>query len=167
MIKIDYAPVYAPLWNTDKNFIILQGGRDSGKTITARDYLMYRNNVSRETDMIVARDSYGSLADSLYATMTEFITKHELWRFYRVRKNPLRIVNIKSKSNIYFCGIGGSDIDRTKGIKTEHEVSVVIFEELQQTKEQANYEQAIASFRRLLTDNSKVIHQKLPYLFQL
>ena len=158
MIKIDYAPVYAPLWNTDKNFIILQGGRDSGKTITARDYLMYRNNVSHETDMIVARDSYGSLADSLYATMTEFITKHNLWQFYRVRKNPLRIVNIKSKSNIYFCGIGGSDIDRTKGIKTEHEVSVVIFEELQQTKEQANYEQAIASFRRLLTDNAKVIH---------
>lgn len=158
MIKIEYAPVYEPLWNTDKHFIILQGGRDSGKTFEARDYAMVMNESLRNRDIVVARDSYGSLGDSLFASLKKFITTHKLWKHYEERKNPLRIYNNRTGTNIYFTGIGGADLDRTKGLETENPVEVVIFDELQQVREQENYEQAIASFRRLLSDTAKVIH---------
>ena len=158
MIKIEYAPVYEPLWNTNKNFIILEGGRDSGKTYEGRDYAMVQNERLSNRDIIIARDSYGSLADSLFASLKNFITKHKLWKHYEERKNPLRIFNKRTGTNIYFMGIGGADLDRTKGLETENPVEVVIFDELQQVKEQENYEQAIASFRRLLTPTAKVIH---------
>ena len=157
-MKIEYAPVYAPLWNTDKHFIIMKGGRDSGKTFDARDYSSVQNEKLTKRDIIIARDSYGSLADSLFASLKKFITKHKLWGHYEERKNPLRIYNKRNGNNIYFVGIGGADLDRTKGLETENPVEVVIFDELQQVKDQENYEQAIASFRRLLSDTAKVIH---------
>lgn len=157
-MRIEYAPIYRELWNTDKNFIILEGGRDSGKTFTARDYAMVQSETLEKRDIIVARDSYGSLGDSLFASLKKFITTHKLWWHYEERKNPLRIFNRRTGTNIYFVGIGGSDIDRTKGLETENLVEVVIFDEMQQVKEQENYEQAIASFRRLLSPTAKVIH---------
>ena len=136
----------------------MKGGRDSGKTFEARDYSMVQNESLVKRDIIVARDSYGSLADSLFASLKKFITTHKLWGHYEERKNPLRIFNKRNGNNIYFTGIGGADLDRTKGLETENPVEVVIFDELQQVKDQENYEQAIASFRRLLSDTAKVIH---------
>lgn len=157
-MKIEYAPVFNPLWHTDKHFIIMKGGRDGGKTFEARDYSMVQNEGLVKRDIVVARDSYGSLADTLFASLKKFITKHKLWSHYEERKNPLRIYNRKNGNNVYFVGIGGADMDRTKGLETENPVEVVIFDELQQVKDQENYEQAIASFRRLLSDTAKVIH---------
>lgn len=136
----------------------MKGGRDSGKTYEARDYSMVQNEGLVKRDIVVARDSYGSLADTLFASLKKFITKHKLWSHYEERKNPLRIYNKKNGNNVYFVGIGGADMDRTKGLETENPVEVVIFDELQQVKDQENYEQAIASFRRLLSDTAKVIH---------
>lgn len=158
MIKIEVASVFAEVWSTKKNFIVLGGGRTSGKTTLARDYLMSKTIELRQRDMIVCRDSYSTLADSLYSTLKKFITKHKLWQVFEVKQNPLRIRNNQTGCNIYFVGIGGADTDRTKGLETENPVEVVIFDEMQQVKEQENYEQAIASFRRLLTPTAKIFH---------
>lgn len=155
---IEVAPIYGDLWTTNRNFVILAGGRDSGKTTVARDYAMTKNEELTNRDIIVCRDSYSELADSLYTTLCKYISKHKLWNYYDNKQNPLRIINKRNGNIVYFTGIGGSDKDRTKGLETEHPVEVVIFDELQQVKEQENYEQAIASFRRLLTPTSKVIH---------
>lgn len=155
---IQYAPIYRELWTTNKNFVILRGGRASGKTTVGRDYAMFKNEQLEHRDIIVCRDSYSDLADSLYASMQKFITKHKLWGHYETRQNPLRIHNKQNGNNIYFTGIGGADKNRTKGLETENLVEVIIFDELQQVKEQENYEQAMASFRRLLSETAKVIH---------
>ena len=157
-IEVPIAPVYYEAWQTNKNFVVLEGGRASGKTTFATDYAMTKNEEFEKRDIIVCRDSYSDLADSLYASLKKFITKHKLWRFYEEKQNPLRIRNKRNGNNVYFTGIGGADKNRTKGLETENPVEVVIFDELQQVKDQENYEQAIASFRRLLTPTAKVIH---------
>lgn len=158
MIKIEVASVFAEIWKTSRNFAVLGGGRASGKTTLARDYLMAKTVELRNRDMIVCRDSYSTLAVSLYASLKKFITKHKLWNDYEIKQNPLRIRNKITQCNVYFTGIGGADKDRTKGLETENPVEVIIFDELQQVKEQENYEQAIASFRRLLTATAKIFH---------
>lgn len=155
---IETLPVFQPVWTTDKNFIILKGGRVGGKTTVSRDYAMVKSNELKGRDIIVARDSYSDLADSLYSSMLNYIAKHKLNKLYVAKQDPLRIKNMKTGNNIYFVGIGGADKSRTKGLETEHQVEVIIFDELQQVKEQENYEQAIASFRRLMSPTAKVFH---------
>lgn len=157
-MQIEYAPIYKDLWSATKNFVNLIGGRVSGKTTVARDYAMFCNEKYKSRDIIVCRDSYSDLADSLFTSLTKFITKNKLWDYYEQKQNPLRIHNKRNGNNVYFAGIGGADKNRTKGLETENKVEVIIFDELQQVKEQENYEQAIASFRRLLSNTAKVIH---------
>ena len=155
---IETPPVFEPVWTTDKNFVILSSGRDGGKTTVARDYAMVKSNELKGRDIIVARDSYSDLADSLYSSMLNYISKHKLNKIYVAKQDPLRIKNMKTGNNIYFVGIGGADKSRTKGLETEHQVEVIIFDEMQQVREQENYEQAIASFRRLMSPTAKVFH---------
>lgn len=157
-MKIECASVFAPIWTTKKTFIILKSGRVGGKTTVATDYVMAMNVSKKERDIIVARDSYSDLRDSLFASMQKFIQKHKLSVLYVVKQDPLRIKNIVNGNNIYFVGIGGADKNRTKGLDTEHPVECVLFDEMQQVKDQENYEQAMASFRRLLTPTAKVFH---------
>ena len=155
---IETAPVFQPVWTTDRNFVILKSGRDGGKTTIARDYAMVKSNEFRGRDIIVARDSYSDLADSLYASMLNYIAKHKLNKLYVAKQDPLRIKNMKTGNNIYFVGIGGADKSRTKGLETEHKVEVIIFDELQQVRDQENLEQATASFRRLMTPTAKIFY---------
>lgn len=157
-IDLEVAPVFNEFWNTDKNFIILDSGRTGGKTRVASDKAMTECSALVNRDIVVARDSYSDLRESLFATMTKFISEHKLGKFYETRQNPLRIYNKVNGNNIYFTGIGGSDKNRTKGLDTEHPVEIVIFDELQQVKDQENYEQAKASFMRLMTPTAKMIH---------
>lgn len=157
-LNINVAKVFHEFWTTDKNFIILHGGRTGGKTLVTRDKAMLDTATMVNRDVIVARNSYSDLKDSLFSSMTKFIAEHNLERYYEVRQNPLRIVNTASQNNIYFVGIGGADKSRTKGLDTQHPVEYVIFDELQQVTDQENYEQAKASFMRLLTPTAKMIH---------
>lgn len=157
-IDLEVASVFNEFWNTPKNFVILESGRTGGKTRVASDYAMTKSCTLVNRDIVVARNSYSDLKDSLYATMTKFIAEHKLGKYYETRQNPLRVVNKTNGNNIYFTGIGGSDKSRTKGLDTEHPVEVVIFDELQQVKDQESYQQAKASFMRLLTPTAKMIH---------
>lgn len=157
-LNLSIAPVFQEFWTSTKNFHILQSGRTGGKTRVGSDYAMYCTCNLKERDVIVARNSYSDLADSLYSTMCKFIETHKLGNIFVTRQNPLRIENVQTKCNIYFVGIGGSDKNRTKGLDTEHPVEVIIFDELQQVKDQESYEQAKASFMRLLTPSAKMIH---------
>ena len=157
-LNINIAPVFQKFWISEKNFHILESGRTGGKTRVGSDYAMVVTCNLRERDVVVARNSYSDLADSLYSTMCKFIAKHKLGNIFVTKQNPLRIENVQTHCNIYFTGIGGSDKNRTKGLDTEHPVEVIIFDELQQVKEQENYEQAKASFMRLLTPTAKMIH---------
>ena len=157
-LNLKIAPVFQEFWTSKKNFHILESGRTGGKTRVGSDYAMCSTCNLYERDVIVARNSYSDLADSLYSTMCKFIASHKIGNIFVTKQNPLRIENIQTHCNIYFTGIGGSDKNRTKGIETEHPVEVIIFDELQQVRDQESYEQAKASFMRLLTPTAKMIH---------
>ena len=157
-LELNIAPVFQEFWTSKKNFHILESGRTGGKTRVGSDCAMCSTCNYRERDIIVARNSYSDLADSLYSIMCKFIADHKLGNIFVTKKAPLRIENIQTHCNIYFVGIGGDDKNRTKGFETEHPVEVIIFDELQQVKDQESYEQAKASFMRLLTPTAKMIH---------
>lgn len=157
-MEIQTAKPFEELYTTEKHFIICKSGRIGGKTRALRDFAMAKNLSLPKRDIIICRDSYSDLKDSMFSALDSFITRNKLNGQFRLLQNPLRIRNLTKQSNIYFMGIGGADKSRTKSFEPEHKVEAVIFEELQQVKDQENLEQAHASFRRHLSPTGKLIH---------
>jgi hypothetical protein len=158
-MKLKVAKIFEPLFRFDKRFVYLRGGRVSGKTKVSSQMVVLLSMSEIEKDIIICRDSYSDLANSTYTELRSFIAETELEDEFEFKVAPLHIHNKRTKANIYFVGIGGADKHRTKSFKPEHKLSAVVFEELQQVKEQENLEQAHASFRRHLdVDKGMLIH---------
>lgn len=157
-MEIETIKPFEELYTTTKQLIICKSGRNAGKTRNVRDFLMTKNQELIKRDFIICRDSYSDIKDSIFASIEKYISTNKLYNTYDIRQHPLRIYNKKTKSNIYFVGIGGSDKNRTKSFETENPVEIVLFEELQQVADQESLEQAHASFRRLMSKTGKLIH---------
>jgi PBSX family phage terminase large subunit len=158
-MKLKVAKIFEPLFNFDKRFVYLRGGRVSGKTTVTGQLIILLTMANPDRDVIICRDSYSDLANSTYTELRAFISDNNLEKDFEFKVAPLYIHNKKTNSNIYFVGIGGSDKHRTKSFKPEHKLIAVLFEELQQVKDQENLEQAHASFRRHLdTEKGSLIH---------
>lgn len=150
---------------SDKPYFILYGGRLGGKTnntskISVLTMLMYPY-----FDTVVARVSYGSLGDSSYAEVQAAIMEmgDNISEQFKFKRSPLRIERVNGSGTIYFIGYGGSNTSRTKSIKTNHKIKIVILEETQELKNEENLQQALASFRRHFGEDVKVFVLGNPY----
>lgn len=138
-------------------YILGYGGRLGGKTNNTAIMAILTMLETPYTDIIVARVSYGSMADSSYAEI-----EHALSMFpqfadeFTLKKSPLRIERKNKSGTIYFIGYGGSNTSRTKSIRTQHPISMVILEETQELKDRRNLDEALASFRRHFGERVKV-----------
>lgn len=142
---------------TNKNNILMVGGRVAGKTDLAHILSLLLMLNYPYSDGICGRVSYGSMADSCFAEMQSLIEGLDILKGeFTYRKQPLRIERRNDAGTMYFIGYGGADTDRTKGLKTKHKVKFVILEETQQLKSKRNYDEAMASFRRNFGANVKV-----------
>lgn len=162
MSVIEVAEPFLPLYETKKHFAICRSGRTGGKTIAGRDFLMAKNQSCYQRDIIICRDSYSDIKDSIFSAIEKYIYKNKLQNDYEIKQNPLRIRNKRQQNNIYFLGIGGADKSRTKSFEPENKVEVILFEELQQVREQESLEQAHASFRRHMSDTGIMLHMFNP-----
>lgn len=152
------AKPYDQLLYTDKKYVILRSGRDAGKSVNTANYIVYTACKAYNEDIVLCRDSYSDMADSMYASVIKVIEQNGLSRYFSWTKQPLRITCKVTKCKIYFMGIGGSDKSRTKSFEPINpKVRLFVFEELQQVRELESLEQALASFRRHLSDNGKFI----------
>lgn len=148
-ITIEVAKPFQSILNFHHHFVMLSGGRVSGKTTITAQLLVAFTLMYPEHDIIIGRDSYSSLNTSTYAELIDYISSIGLDDSFITRTNPLKIRNIKSRCNIYFIGVGGSDKSRTRSYHTEHPLSALLIEEAQQIKDEESLNQAVASFRRL------------------
>lgn len=152
------AKPYDQMLYTDKKCIILRSGRDAGKSVNTANYIVYQACRAYNEDIVLCRDSYSDMADSMYASVIKVIENNQLSMFFKWTKQPLRITCKLTGCVIYFMGIGGSDKSRTKSFEPINpKVRLFVFEELQQVRELESLEQALASFRRHLSDDGKFV----------
>lgn len=155
---IQVPSVYEQLYETDKHFVVCSSGRTAGKSKNTADYIVYQATQAVAQDIVLCRDSYSDMADSMYASVLKSIGEQKLGMFFISKKQPLRIICTLTNCNIYFMGIGGSDKSRTKSFEPINpKVRLFVFEELQQVKDQESLEQALASFRRHISPEGKFI----------
>ena len=154
---IEIAEVFEPLFTSDFLNYILPGGRVSGKSKTTEILVGLHTATHPDEDIVIARASYGSIADSVFNETVEVLESIPAFEDQFVyRKSPLRIVRKSTGATIYFMGIGGST-DRTKGFKPKHKVGLVVLEETQELKSKEHLDQTLASLRRRFGDNCKVV----------
>lgn len=147
---------FKEIFESDKPYYWLDGGRLGGKTNNTAKVAILSQLANPYTDIIVARVSYGSLADSSYAELEACIEDMDLGDEFTLRHSPLRIVRKNNAGTIYFIGYGGSNTSRTKSIRTKHKISIVILEETQELKSKRSLDEAMASFRRHFGEDVKV-----------
>lgn len=155
---MEVAEVYKPLHTSDKRTIILYTPRVSGKTKAIIQLLTSYCVEYPNHDILVARANYNSLHDSLFSEIIVLQEELGLGNFFKPTKSPLSIT-AKTGTKIYFAGIGGADLSRTRGLKTIKKLSLVLFDETQQLPSEQNLKHALATIRRSLDDNirSKVV----------
>jgi len=144
---------------TDKHFINIPSGRISGKTKNAVLFSIIQMLSQPYNDIVITRSSYGSMTDSSFAEFESALSDmpEEIQEQFVFKHSPLRIERVNNSGSIYFIGSGGSNKDRTKGLKTSHPVKVVMVEETQEFKDKESLDQFMASVRRNFNkDNPKV-----------
>lgn len=128
---------------------MVKSGRDAGKSKFSAQYIV-KNFFQYERNILVCRANYGDLQDSMFQEITDVLEEERLIQFTEQRTRPLKIINKLNGNIIYFKGVGGADLSRTKGFKTSKKLSLIMFDELQQLPDQSNLDQALATFRRHL-----------------
>lgn len=142
---------YDQLWTTPCTYICIKSGRDAGKS-TSIAKRVFDRFTSLELDILITRSNYGDLYKSMYNEIIAILTEEHFLPFIDERRKPLKIINKLNGNIIYFEGIGGADLSRTKGFKPNKKLSLVVVDEMQQLPEQSNLDQALATFRRHLDE---------------
>lgn len=157
-MEIKIAEAFRECIKSDLKNIVLISGRAGGKTktsaIIASLLLLEQNGV----DGLVARATYGSLAQSSFSEFETILTSDlpDIGKLFKFKKNPLKITNVLNGNTIYFIGFGGSDFNRTKGFHSLNPITFAIFEETQELKDRRSLDEAMASFRRNFGENVKI-----------
>lgn len=158
MFKIRMPIAFKEIQEANCPYNVLYGGRLGGKSNNTAITAVLTMLQHPYTDVVVARVSYGSLADSSYAELEAALDGmgENIREEFVLKRSPLRMERKGGSGTIYFIGYGGSNTSRTKSIKTKHPISVIILEETQELKDKRNLEEALASFRRRFDESVKV-----------
>lgn len=151
------APYDQILHRNDVNQYILRSGRVAGKTKNSTNIALALL-IQGDGDVIFGRANYNQLRQSLFREFTNVIDEEELTPYFKVRQYPeMEVICTLNDNRLYFVGIGGSDLSRTKGFKPHKQVQMVFFDEAQQLPNQYNLDQARATLLRFLQNNGKFV----------
>ncbi len=147
---------YDQIFTTDKPYIFLKSGRLAGKTF-AVSQLVAKYFFEFDGDIVVFRSNYADIKKSIMQEILNIIVDLGLYDAIETRQKPLQIINLLNNNVMYFEGIGGADVHRTKGFKPHKPITLVVGEELQQVPTNANLKEALATFIRFYTDDTKTV----------
>ncbi len=102
------------LYQSDKRYVILEGGRGSAKSWSIADFLLLRGYENKER-ILCAREIQNSIKDSVHKLLADRITALNLDQVYRVTDKSIRCIN---GTEFLFKGLRHNvqDIKSTEGI---------------------------------------------------
>jgi phage terminase large subunit len=113
-MNIEIPDKLIPLFQTDKRFIVIYGGRGSAKSWTVADFLLLKG-MQKKRRILSTREVQNSIRDSVHKLYSDKIEQHKLNFFYTVQKD--RILG-KNGTEFIFKGLyhNEQDIKSTEGI---------------------------------------------------
>jgi len=142
-------PHFYKLWNSNKPYIIANGGRGSFKSsvVSLRLVTMVKHwtQLGKRVSVICVRENASYLHDSVYNQIRWALSMLDLDGEYSFYKSPLRITHKRTGSTFYFYG--GDDPMKLKSNIVDN-VIAVWFEEAANFKSQEVFDQANPTFIR-------------------
>lgn len=121
---IDVPEKLIPIFNSDKRFIVLYGGRDSSKSHTIARLLVLKA-LSKQCLILCTREIQKSIKTSSYALLVDIINKYNFDKLFEITIDEIRclktgskfifeglrsnVANIKSKEGIDYCWVEESN----------------------------------------------------------
>ena len=160
--EIKSMAIFKPVFSKFPMYKFLKSGRAGGKSVVGGQKIA-KVFFEEDGDIVVFRSSYQDIKQSIYQEIMNVIEDSGLYKYLEIRQKPLVVRNKINDNRMYFLGIGGADIHRTKGFKPNKGVlSLIVGEELQQIPAQTNLDEAMATFLRYLTQDGEVLYMFNP-----
>ena len=147
-------PKYKELYTTDKRYILITGGRGSGKSFEVSTFL---NLLTYEQNHRVLFTRYTMTSANL-SIIPEFIEKIDLLdvgNHFEVTNNA--IVNTQTGSDIIFKGIKTSSGTQTANLKSLQGVSTWVLDEAEELQEESIFDKIDLSIRRKDVNNRIIL----------
>jgi phage terminase large subunit len=147
-------PKYKELYNTDKRYILITGGRGSGKSFEVSTFL---NLLTYEKNHRVLFTRYTMTSANL-SIIPEFIEKIDLLEVanhFDVTNNA--IVNNQTQSDIIFKGIKTSSGTQTASLKSLQGVSTWVLDEAEELNDEVIFDKIDLSIRRKDVNNRIIL----------
>ncbi len=162
MPRLEIMDVYEPLFREAPTYKFIKSGRTAGKSFQA-GIKVVKSFFEKDDDIVVFRANLSSIGESIHNEILDVIDTLGLIDEVEIRKKPLRVHNKINGNIIYYLGVGGADLHRTKGFKPhKRRLSLIVGEELQQIADQRNLDEAMATFLRYLMDYGEVLYLMNP-----
>lgn len=142
-------PHFYKMWNTNKPYIILNGGRGSFKSsvisLKLATMVKKQTQLNHQVNFILIRENASYLHDSVYKQMEWAFTQLNMFDEFLYFKSPMRIVHKRMGSTFYFYG--GDDPMKLKS-NIVGNVMAVWYEEAANFKGREVFDQANPTFIR-------------------
>lgn len=136
MIKIDFPPFerlvnkpFKDLLKNDDRYILLYGGRLSGKSVASIRYLIIRCLIEPYFKCILVRKVYDTIKDSMFEAIKYEVDTLGLNDLFTFKENPMTITCING--NVFIC----KGLDKPDKLKSIKEPNFVWYEEGNQITE--------------------------------
>lgn len=156
--------VYKEIFYDNYRYFILSSGRISGKTSILVALLWVYFNKYPDRDIVVLQATSVEIKDSIINEIRAFLENSDFdvgdtrdCEFYMPKTND-RIERKGHKGLILFFPITDSKGgQRSRGIKTPHKISLVVYEEAQKNRDKNVLEQSVITFVRQLDTEAKIV----------
>lgn len=108
-------PIFFPVWISDKNNIILKGGRSSTKSSVISTKLVAKKMKYPMANVIAFRQVANTLNKSVYSQITWALHEAGVANQFTFKKNPLEIIHKNWGTGFYFSG--ADDPEKLKSLK--------------------------------------------------
>lgn len=137
-------PKYLPLYNSDKRYFIITGGRNSGKSYeisTFQTLLTYEVN----QNILFTRYTMSSAGKSIIPELTDKIEALECKDAFYITQNE--ITNLLTDSKIMFSGIKTSSGNQTANLKSLHDMTTWVLDEAEEMINESEFDKIDLSIR--------------------
>lgn len=142
-------PHYRKMWNTDRPYIVLKGGRGSFKsaTISIKLVTMMMKYIAKgyTVNIVCVRENQTYLRDTVYSTILWALNLLHVETEFRLIPSRLKIIHIKTGSTFYFYGLDKPEKLKSNGVSN---IVALWFEEFANLKNAEVYDQTVNTFIR-------------------
>ncbi len=141
---------FKPLYESDKRYFLITGGRASLKSTTIHDFIA-RLTFETGHGILFTRYTMTSAHKSIIPEFLTTLERLKITQYFHLTKN--KIINLQTNSFIMFSGIKTSSGDQTANLKSLAGITTLVIEEGEDFDDERTFDKIDDSIRSSLRQN--------------